>query len=76
MPEKDGIETIKELRRIAPTVWIIAISGGGSARDMVFLDFAKALGADFALAKPLRADELIAAVKSGQHRSGYSFSTA
>jgi DNA-binding response OmpR family regulator len=76
MPEKEGIETIRELRRIAPTIWIIAMSGGGAAHDVVFLDFAKALGADFALAKPFRADELIAAVKSGQHRSGYLFSAA
>jgi DNA-binding response OmpR family regulator len=76
MPKKEGIETIKELRRIAPTVWIIAISGGGAAHDMLFLNFAKALGADFALAKPFRAEELIAAVKSGQHRFGTSFNAA
>jgi len=62
MPEKEGIETIKDLRRANGAVWIIAISGGGSSQNMMFLDFAKALGADTALAKPFRAEELIAAV--------------
>jgi DNA-binding response OmpR family regulator len=62
MPEQEGIETIKELRRKAPAVWIIAMSGGGTSHNMKFLEFAKALGADSALAKPFRADELIEAV--------------
>jgi len=63
MPQKEGIETIKDLRRMNAAVWIVAISGGGSSHNMMFLDFAKSLGADAALAKPFRADELLAAVE-------------
>jgi DNA-binding response OmpR family regulator len=70
MPNKEGIETIKELRALAPTLWIVATSGGGPNGNMMFLDFAKALGADMALPKPFRADELIAAIDARkQHPS-------
>jgi DNA-binding response OmpR family regulator len=73
MPDKEGIETIKELRRIAPTVRIVAISGGGAAHDTVFLEYAKALGADFALVKPFRADALTAAVEAGVPHADHPF---
>ena len=63
MPQKEGIETITELRRMNATVWIVAMSGGGTSHNLMFLDFAKALGADAALAKPFRAEALLAAVE-------------
>jgi len=64
MPEKEGIETIMELRRDFPNVKIIAISGGGKAlaRDTC-LRFAKGLGANGALAKPFSRQELLDAVQ-------------
>ena len=62
MPEQEGLETIRELRREAPGVAIIAMSGEGQTGTMQFLDFATKLGADAALAKPFRAAELIEAV--------------
>jgi CheY-like chemotaxis protein len=61
--ETEGIETIRELRRIAPSLRIIAMSGGGIDNDLIFLGMARALGADAVLAKPFRADELIRAVQ-------------
>jgi DNA-binding response OmpR family regulator len=63
MPEKEGIETIRDLRRLAPTVPIIAISGGGaSQKSMKFLDMAAKLGATVALAKPFRPPKLLETV--------------
>jgi CheY-like chemotaxis protein len=62
MPTQDGIETILELRREAPSVSIIAISGDGDPKKMSYLDFASKLGADGILSKPFRAAELIQAV--------------
>jgi two-component system, chemotaxis family, chemotaxis protein CheY len=62
MPNVEGIETIRELKRIAPATRIVAISGGGRVSNTDFLVIAKKLGADIVMAKPLRAAELLAAV--------------
>jgi DNA-binding response OmpR family regulator len=52
MPGTDGIETIQRIRKINPTVLVIAISGGGRANNMDVLRFSKSFGADAVLAKP------------------------
>ncbi len=52
MPEKEGLETIDEIRRDYPAVKIIAISGGGRIEPQDYLDIAKQLGADRSLIKP------------------------
>ena len=64
MPEKEGIETMRELRQYTPSVKIIAISGGGLSHNMLFLDLAKTLGADATLAKPFRPADLINTVEA------------
>ena len=63
MPQKEGIETIREIREVAPGTKIIAVSGGGSSHNLMFLDIAKAFGADAALAKPFRPNQLVEAVQ-------------
>jgi CheY-like chemotaxis protein len=52
MPEKEGLETIFEMRRRFPQVKTIAISGGGLGPGDVYLEMARQLGAAAALAKP------------------------
>ena len=59
MPEKEGIETIIELRRSRPDTKIIAVSGGGMFQPDRQLHAARQLGADAALAKPIRSAELL-----------------
>ncbi|MCH8237326.1 MAG: response regulator [Proteobacteria bacterium] len=59
MPEKEGVETIVELKQLHPSLKIIAISGGGRTRNMDFLKLAKQFGADSILAKPFSEDELM-----------------
>ena len=59
MPDKEGIETILELRRSHPKIRIIAISGGGRTGNKDFLRTAKHLGADRTLAKPFGLAELL-----------------
>jgi len=54
MPEKEGIETIKELRALNPDVKVVAISGGGRTGNMDFLKIAKGLGALQTITKPIR----------------------
>jgi DNA-binding response OmpR family regulator len=59
MPRQEGFQTIRELRREAPSVAIIAVSGGGRERTPMFLIDAGRIGADGTLSKPFRPDELI-----------------
>lgn len=63
MPNKEGIETIVELRKKNPDVGIIAVSGGGAAKRLDFLEMAKKLGADLVIPKPFDLDELSDAVR-------------
>jgi len=62
MPEKDGIETILDLRRRNPQLKVIAISGGGRLAPDNYLHSAKLLGADAAIKKPFSNEEILAAV--------------
>ena len=52
MPEKDGIETIVELRAHSPDIPIIAMSGGGSGNRVDALQDAMLLGAVATIEKP------------------------
>jgi YesN/AraC family two-component response regulator len=63
MPEKEGLETITELRKSFPAVKIIAISGGGRIGPAQYLKMAEILGADRTFSKPFNPSELIAAVE-------------
>jgi YesN/AraC family two-component response regulator len=62
MPNMEGIETIRELRRISPAVKILAISGSGGYGGPNYLAAARELGADEVLTKPVRAVEFYAVV--------------
>lgn len=52
MPEKEGIETIREIKKKSPDTQIIAISGGGCSGNLEFLKMAQSLGADCTIRKP------------------------
>jgi len=62
MPEKEGLETIFELRRLYPQLKIIAISGGGRISPDGYLPGAKLLGADMVFPKPLVQKDFLNAV--------------
>ena len=63
MPEKEGIETIRDIQEQAPGTKIIAMSGGGLSHNLMFLDIARAFGADAVLAKPFGRATLMEAVE-------------
>ena len=63
MPEKEGLETIQELRRANPEVKIIAMSGGGRSGPTDYLKIAKTFGARQVLAKPFSREEILTAVE-------------
>ena len=63
MPEKEGFETIKEIREQSPDTKVIAVSGGGGIEPRFYLHFAKESGATRTLMKPFRRQELLAIVR-------------
>ncbi|KAA3614711.1 MAG: response regulator [Calditrichaeota bacterium] len=63
MPEKEGIEVIREIKAKYPDVKIIAMSGGSPfLHAELNLKLAKKVGADLALQKPFMQNELIASI--------------
>ncbi len=58
MPEKEGIETIQELRATDSDLPIVAISGAGSAEEGGPLLDAELFGANATLPKPFSASDL------------------
>lgn len=63
MPEKEGLETIKELRKHFPDIKILAVSGGGQIAMEGVLKIAGVFGADIVLKKPFNPDILLEKVK-------------
>ena len=63
MPERDGLEMIREVHKLFPGMGIVAVSGGFGTVDVTqWLNVALALGASVALKKPVKSADLIAAV--------------
>lgn len=52
MPRREGIETLRTLRRMEPRIRIIAMSPGDGVDHGLYLRAAAALGADATLEKP------------------------
>ena len=63
MPEKEGLETIIELRHNSPGVKIIAISGGAFFGPKDYLELAKHFGATRTLTKPIEQEVLLETVR-------------
>jgi CheY-like chemotaxis protein len=63
MPGKEGLETIRDIRKSGSDVKIIAISGGGISDPALYLDFAKKFGAQITLSKPIDNQALLQSVK-------------
>jgi YesN/AraC family two-component response regulator len=64
MPEKEGLETIAEIRRQFPELKVIAMSGGGRGQADDYLRIARRLGAVQTLSKPFSTSEMAAAIAS------------
>jgi CheY-like chemotaxis protein len=69
MPEKEGIETIRQVLAERPKAKIMAVSGGGRHGNMDFLNAARKLGAMEVLEKPFEPDELVDRVARCLERS-------
>ncbi len=62
MPEVDGLEVVRTLRRLNATLPIVAMSGG-KHRGLDFLVEAEEFGATHIVSKPFCLDEMVALVK-------------
>ncbi|MFZ4395794.1 MAG: response regulator [Kiritimatiellia bacterium] len=58
MPDKDGLETLRDLLRHDPQARVIAMSGGGTRRNYGILKPASFMGARRMLCKPITVEEL------------------
>jgi len=56
MPDKEGVETVQDIRRLHPNTKIIVMSGSGLSDH--YLKVATKFGAHATLGKPFRAAEL------------------
>lgn len=59
MPDKEGLETIIDIRRQRPDLKILAISDGGRMQNYDTLKYAKRLGADRVQRKPFDSDKIL-----------------
>jgi DNA-binding response OmpR family regulator len=59
MPEREGIETIRDIRQKWPTLPVLAISGGDKTGWSDFLRMASTLGANDTMAKPFTATDFV-----------------
>jgi YesN/AraC family two-component response regulator len=62
MPQIDGIEAIRAIRRCNPDAKIIAISGGYVGSGWNYLSSVVVLGADLALQKPFTVSQLTTSI--------------
>jgi CheY-like chemotaxis protein len=59
MPEQDGIEVIQRLRKVAPHVAVVAMSGDPDYSGMKVLEVPGRLGADATLSNPFDLTKVI-----------------
>jgi DNA-binding response OmpR family regulator len=62
MPEKEGLETLLEIKQRFPEVAVFAMSGGGTRGKHDFLTVAKKFGATGIVKKPATPKDLIALI--------------
>jgi DNA-binding response OmpR family regulator len=63
MPEENGFELIADLRRLAPDVAIVAVTGECCFHEAVSGQAAGEIGADVILGKPFTSKDLIAVLR-------------
>src|SRR5207247_9525954 len=63
MPERDGLELIRDLRATSPQAKIIAMSGGGRSGKIDLLKDAAVFGASRSVWKPFEMTQLLALVR-------------
>jgi DNA-binding NtrC family response regulator len=63
MPDKEGIETVIEIRKIFPDMKIIVMSAGGRFGPEDYLETATVFGANRTIAKPFSRNDILKTVQ-------------
>jgi CheY-like chemotaxis protein len=63
MPDRDGVEVIRGLRKDFPKLPIVAMTGGGLLSAEMYLNIAKGLHVDGVLSKPFSMESLTSLVQ-------------
>lgn len=63
MPEKEGLETIREMKRLSSDIKILAMSGGGRVSSDNYLNTAIAFGATKTMGKPFSQKQMVSTVR-------------
>ena len=64
MPEMDGLEILREMRKTHPGLNVIAMSGGGKYGNMDIMRIARSFGAFHVIAKPFIISEVLQIVSA------------
>jgi CheY-like chemotaxis protein len=64
MPEMEGLELIRSIRKINPGAKIVAMSGGGRGTADEYLALAKSFGASATIEKPFQLEELTRTIEA------------
>jgi two-component system, chemotaxis family, chemotaxis protein CheY len=63
MPDGEGLELIKMLRRTYKEAKMIATTGGGRGGKTNYLFMAQSMGADYTIEKPFSAEQLLSIIR-------------
>jgi two-component system response regulator ChvI len=69
MPEMDGVEIVRQLRKRAPDLPIVGVTGTTDPRDLPYLEAMVHFGARAALRKPIDCGVLVGAVCAAMGRA-------
>jgi len=72
MPEKEGLETILDLRREFPNVMVIAMSAASEGAKIDLLELAQRLGAQYRMSKPFQLQTVIELVNTALNNRSLS----
>ncbi len=69
MPDMDGLELLREMRKSHSGMKVIAISGGGEFGNMDVMRIARSFGAFHVMAKPFSLSEMLQTVSAALSKS-------
>ena len=72
MPEKEGLETILDLRREFPNVMVIAMSAASEGAKIDLLELAQRLGAQYRMPKPFQLQTVRDLVNAALSKTSFS----